>query len=51
MSDDVFPRCNSPTLIVTRQVVGDDGRIWLTFDGAIKTTVVMTDPRQGSCGS
>ena len=31
------------TLIVTRQGVGNDGRVWLTFDGAIKTTVVMTD--------
>lgn len=32
------------TLIVTRQGVGGDGRVWLTFDGAIKATVVMTDP-------
>lgn len=32
------------TLIVTRQGVGRDGRVWLTFHGAIKTTVEMTDP-------
>ncbi|MGH3974426.1 MAG: hypothetical protein ACRDS9_14020 [Pseudonocardiaceae bacterium] len=31
------------TVIVTRQGLGRDGRVWLTFDGAIKTTVVMTD--------
>jgi hypothetical protein len=32
------------TLIVTRQGLGGDGRVWLTFHGAIKTTVVMTNP-------
>jgi hypothetical protein len=31
-------------LIITRQGVGRDGRVWLTFNGAIKTTVQMTDP-------
>jgi hypothetical protein len=31
------------TLIVTRQGVGSAGRVWLTFDGAIKTTAVLTD--------
>lgn len=31
------------TLIVTRQGLGRDGRVWLTFNGAIKTTVEMTD--------
>lgn len=32
------------TVIVTRQGLGRAGRVWLTFDGAIKTTAVMTDP-------
>ncbi len=31
------------TVIITRQGLGIDARVWLTFDGAIKTTVVMTD--------
>jgi hypothetical protein len=31
------------TVIVTRQGVGSSGRVWLTFNGALKTTVVMTD--------
>lgn len=31
------------TVIVTRQGLGLDARVWLTFNGAIKTTVVMTD--------
>lgn len=32
------------TLIITRRGLGHHGRVWLTFDGAIKTTVVMTGP-------
>jgi hypothetical protein len=32
------------TVIVTRQGLGRDGRGWLTFNRAIKTTVVMTNP-------
>lgn len=32
------------TVIITRQGLGRAGRVWLTFDGAIKTTAVMTDP-------
>jgi hypothetical protein len=32
------------TLIVTRQGLGSAGRVWLTFHGAIKATVVMTNP-------
>jgi hypothetical protein len=32
------------TVIVTRQGLGSAGRVWLTFNGAIKTTVVMTNP-------
>lgn len=32
------------TVIITRQGRGRAGRVWLTFNGAIKTTAVMTDP-------
>lgn len=32
------------TMIVTRQGLGNAGRVWLTFNGAIRTTVVMTNP-------
>ncbi len=38
---------DSATVIVTRQGLGIDARVWLTFDGAIKTTVVMTDAETG----
>jgi len=31
------------TIIVTRQGLDHAGRVWLTFDGAIKTTLVLTD--------
>jgi hypothetical protein len=31
------------TIIVTRQGLGSDGRVWLTFSGAWVTTAVMTD--------
>lgn len=37
------PCGDSATVIVTHQGLGRNRRIWLTFDGAIKTTVVMTD--------
>lgn len=30
-------------MIITRQGLGIDARVWLTFDGAIKTTTVLTD--------
>jgi hypothetical protein len=30
-------------VIVTRQGVGLAARVWLTFNGALKTTVAMTD--------
>lgn len=33
----------SATVIVTRQGLGIDARVWLTFCGALRTTVVMTD--------
>lgn len=32
------------TLIVLRRGRGRDGRVWITFDGAIKTTLTMNDP-------
>jgi hypothetical protein len=38
------PNGKPATVIVTRQGLGRDGRVWLTFNGAIKTTVVMTNP-------
>ncbi|HSL06992.1 MAG TPA: hypothetical protein VK887_03345 [Pseudonocardiaceae bacterium] len=31
-------------MIVTRQGLDRAGRVWLTFNGAIKTTIVMTNP-------
>ncbi|PZS37447.1 MAG: hypothetical protein DLM62_19185 [Pseudonocardiales bacterium] len=31
------------TVIVTRQGQGIEGRVWVTFDGATRTTVVMTE--------
>lgn len=35
------------TIIVTRQGLGRVGRVWLTLDGAMKTTAVMTDSEAG----
>jgi hypothetical protein len=29
---------------MTRQGQGRDGRVWLTFAGALRTTVALTDP-------
>jgi hypothetical protein len=37
------PKGEPSTLIVTRQGVGANGRVWVTFNGAIRTTVVLTD--------
>jgi hypothetical protein len=37
------PEGQQSTVIVTRQGLGSDGRVWLTFHGAIKATVAMTD--------
>jgi biotin-(acetyl-CoA carboxylase) ligase len=31
------------TLIIARRGLGRAGRVWLTFDGAIRTTVVLTE--------
>jgi hypothetical protein len=36
------PDGGTATVIVTRQGLGPDARVWLTFGGAIQTTVVMT---------
>ncbi len=44
------PDGHPSTVIVTRQGTGNNGRVWLTFDGAIKTTVVMTDPETVELG-
>ncbi|MGH3973491.1 MAG: hypothetical protein ACRDS9_09210 [Pseudonocardiaceae bacterium] len=41
------PEGELSTLIVTRQGLGRDGRVWLTFNGAIRTTVVLTDGETG----
>lgn len=41
------PEGEPSTLIVTRQGLGHAGRAWLTFNGAIKTTVVLTDQEAG----
>jgi hypothetical protein len=38
------PNGEPHTVIVTRQGLGNAGRVWLTFNGAIRTTVVMTNP-------
>lgn len=55
MSDETYrgtmqgrtPDGQPATVIVTRQGLGRDGRVWLTFNGAIKTTVVMTNGETG----
>lgn len=41
------PQGEPTTLIVTRQGLGHAGRTWLTFDGAIRTTAVLTDQETG----
>jgi hypothetical protein len=38
------PEGDMTTIIVLRRGLGRDGRVWLTFNGAIRTTVVMSDP-------
>ncbi len=38
------PDGEANTLIVTRQGQGRAGRVWLTFAGALRTTVALTDP-------
>jgi hypothetical protein len=41
------PDGETATVIVTRQGLGSGGRVWLTFSGAIQTTVVMTNGETG----
>ncbi len=41
------PEGDRATVIVLRRGLGSSARVWLTFNGAIKTTVVMTDPEAG----
>ncbi len=38
------PDGEANTLIVTRQGQGQAARVWLTFVGALRTTVALTDP-------
>lgn len=38
------PEGDFTTVIVLRRGLGSSARVWLTFNGAIKTTVVMTEP-------
>lgn len=38
------PEGEPHTVNVTQQGLGNAGRVWLTFNGAIRTTVVMTNP-------
>lgn len=37
------PADEPATLIITRQGLGRAARVWLTFNGAMKTTAVLTD--------
>ncbi|MGH3795416.1 MAG: hypothetical protein ACRDSP_11040 [Pseudonocardiaceae bacterium] len=41
------PEGGFATVIITRRGLGQAARVWVTFDGAIKTTAVMTDPETG----
>lgn len=41
------PEGETATVIITRRGCGNAGLIWLTFDGAIKTTVAMDDQEAG----
>lgn len=41
------PEGDATTLIVLRRGQGTAGRVWVTFDGAIRTTAVLTDPETG----
>lgn len=41
------PEGDATTLIVLRRGLGRAARVWVTFDGAIKTTAVLTDPETG----
>lgn len=41
------PEGEPTTVIITRQGRGQAGRVWFTLNGAIRTTVVLTDPETG----
>lgn len=41
------PEGERTTLILTRKGIGSTGRTWLTFNGGIRTTVVLTDQEAG----
>jgi hypothetical protein len=41
------PDGENSTLIDTRQGQGGDARVWLSFNGGIRTTVTMTDDETG----
>ncbi len=41
------PNGDPATVIITRQGMGREGRIWLTFSASVKTTVAMTDQEAG----
>ena len=38
------PEGDATTLIVLRRGLGHGARVWLTFDGAVRTTAVLTSP-------
>ena len=42
------PEGETATVIVTRQGLGSESRVWLTFSGAITTTAVMTHGETGT---
>lgn len=42
------PEGDFTTLIILRRGLGRAGRVWLTFDGAIRTTAVLTDGEAAS---
>ena len=41
------PEHDSATVIVTRKGLGRGARVWLTFYGSIRATMVMTDQQTG----
>ena len=41
------PDSDSATVIVIRRGLGRSGRVWLTFNGSIRATLVMTDQQTG----
>ena len=41
------PEGETATVIVTRRECGHAGQVWLTFHGALKTTLAMNDQEAG----